>query len=266
MIRAALVGHPVAHSLSPTLHHAAADACGVAFEYVLADTPPGALDTTLGRLRDEGYVGYNVTAPHKEAVFQRLTVLTAAARAVGAVNTVVFEQGRAVGHNTDVEGLRLALDAEAPPEGRAVVLGAGGAARAAAHVLRAEGRPFTVVARRLDRASALHESAASWDAAWAHLRGAALVVNCTSRAATDSVAALPFARTHPDALVFDLNYGDATRPVVAAAQAAGRTAVDGLTMLAWQGIRAFALWTDSTPSFDLVISALRAAFTSIDTR
>lgn len=266
MIRAALVGHPVAHSLSPTLHHAAAEACGLAFEYVLVDTRPDALAPTLARLRAEGYAGYNVTAPHKEAVFRSLGALTGAARAIGAVNTVVFEPGRAVGHNTDAAGLRLALEAEAPPSGPAVVLGAGGAARAAAHVLRGANRPFTVVARRADRAAAIHDSSASWDAVATHLEGAALVLNCASRAAADAIAALPFARTDPDALVFDLNYGPAARPVVDAVHGAGRRAVDGLAMLAWQGIGAFRLWTDSTPSFGLVMSALRAAATSIDTR
>lgn len=263
VIRAALIGHPVAHSLSPVLHRAAARACGVDFEYDLFDTPPAALEPTLARLQADGYAGYNVTAPHKSAVFARVQP-TPVAQGVGAVNTVVLDPSGATGHNTDVPGFAAALAAEHPPDGPAVVLGAGGAARAAVASLSASGRPFTVVARRPAQARALHHRTAGWGTI--DLHGAALVVNCTARAAADAVAALPFHQAEPGALLYDLNYGAAARPVLSAASHAGMRAVDGLGMLAWQGILAFALWTGHTPPAGPVLTALRAAAASIDTR
>ncbi len=257
VIRAALIGHPVAHSLSPALHAAAAKACGVELRYDLVDTPPRAVSDTVERLRRTGYAGFNVTAPHKRAVAERVDTLSEAARAIGAVNTVVFGPDGLAGHNTDAFGLRRALADVRAPAGRAVVLGAGGAASAAVHALRE--RPLTVIARRVEEAAALHSKAAPWESLGAELEGAALLVNCTARRAAPVIAALPFDRLAPGACVFDMNYGVAARPVADAVARAGYRHADGLGMLAWQGLRAFELWTGRRPSVDPVLAALRAA-------
>jgi len=266
VLRLALLGHPVGHSLSPALHQAAGAACGLEVDYQLLDTPPHLLDATMARLRDAGYRGYNITAPHKQAVHARVHTLTDAAEAVGAVNTVVLSNGQALGDNTDVAGLRQALTAANAPEGHAVVIGTGGTARAAIHVLRTTGRDFAVHGRDRAKARELHHRAGDWSELSDALRGVSLVVLCLARAAAPALARLPFDATAPDALVFDVNYGVAARPVAEAVVRAGRRGEDGLRMLAWQGLAAFERWTGLASRAEPVLEAVRDAAAFLDTQ
>lgn len=260
-LRAGLIGHPVAHSLSPPLHHAAGASCGVDVDYELYDTRPDAVGATLSALRAAGLDGVNVTAPHKAAAAAWVDTLTPAARAVGVVNTIVFDGpgGRTVGDNTDVEGFARAVGPLPGP--RAVVLGAGGAARAVVRALLDAGAVVVVANRTVERAAALcaglsDAQPAPLSAAPAAMEGADLLVDTVSEPAV--AAALPFDALAPGARVMTLRYDRSVDPLRAAI-AGRRPLTDGLPMLAWQGIAAFERWTDRTPVPEAVFEALRLA-------
>ena len=149
-----LIGWPVEHSVSPAMHNAAFDALGLRWRYTLLPTPPGKVKAALAELRAQGYRGANVTVPHKRAVMPHLDEITGAARAIGAVNTIVARAGRLIGHNTDGDGFLTALrEAGFEPAGRpALVLGAGGAARAVVHALAQPGGTVAIINRTAQRA------------------------------------------------------------------------------------------------------------------
>ena len=157
--RVVLIGHPVAHSLSATMQQAAFDAAGLDVQYELLDRTPLQLAGAVEELRDEAYLGANVTIPHKERVAPLMDRVAEEAQATGAVNTVTREGKRLIGHNTDVGAFRVALDAlvgrQKMPR-TAVVLGAGGGARAVVHGLITEGfQRIIVFNRHLHRAENL---------------------------------------------------------------------------------------------------------------
>lgn len=259
-LRAGLIGSPVAHSLSPVLHRAAGRSCGVAVEYGLFDVPPSEVEARLAALREAGLAGVNVTAPHKLAAARFAEVLTPAARAVGVCNTLVFGDA-VVGDNTDVEGFARALGPLPGP--RAVVFGAGGAARAVVRALLDGGvEQIAVVNRTVARAESLRDAfadrrilVAPGEAADA-LASADLLVDCLPSPA--ALTALPFDRLAADARIVTLRYGSAAEPL---RRAVGdrRPFDDGLAMLAWQGIAAFTRWTGRIPTPDAVLAALRVA-------
>ncbi len=252
-----LIGHPVAHSRSPALHAAAGTACGIQVEYQLYDTPRGQVAERFAGLRAAGLRGFNVTAPHKARAFELCAGRSPAAEAVAAVNTVVFEADGAFGDNTDVEGFRRALGQ--PPGERAMVLGAGGAARAVLFALSNLGIEARVFNRSVERArERLGEdhTVSPLEAVPGHLAETDLLVNCLSRGAAAWVAGLRFEALPAHALVFDLNYGAAAAPVLEAVRRAERRAMGGLEMLAWQGIAAFERWTGAQPPLAAVLAAL----------
>lgn len=257
-LRAGLIGHPVAHSLSPVLHRAAGQSCGIEVEYGLFDVSPADVEARLVSLRAAGLAGVNVTAPHKLAAAQFADALTPAARAVGVCNTLVFG-ATVLGDNTDVEGFARALGPLPGP--RAAVFGAGGAARAVVQALLDAGiERVAVVNRTTERAAALRDAfadprveVADRDAA---IADADLLVDCLPSPA--ALLALPFDRLAPAARIVTLRYGSGAEPL---RRAVGdrRPFDDGLAMLAWQGIAAFARWTGQIPAPGAVLDALRVA-------
>ncbi|MEZ4434293.1 MAG: NAD(P)-binding domain-containing protein [bacterium] len=265
-LRAGLIGRPVAHSFSPTLHRAAGESCGVAVDYRLYDTAPEDVADRLDALRAAGLDGVNITAPHKAAAaawVERVGALTPAARAVGVVNTVVFGAPAPIGDNTDVEGFAHALGPVL--ERRALLVGAGGAARAVARALLDAGVEVTVVNRTPARAEALRAAmgddaarvtARGLDAAADAVAGVELVVDALPTPAI--AAALPFEATAPGARIVTLRYGPSVEPLRAAVRGR-RPFDDGLAMLAWQGIAAFRRWTAREPVPEAVLDALRVA-------
>ncbi|MBX3271336.1 MAG: shikimate dehydrogenase [Sandaracinaceae bacterium] len=268
----ALLGHPVAHSRSPRIHTAALTALGLDASYLAFDVAPGELGAAIGGLRALGARGANVTVPHKEAVMAHLDAVEPAARAIGAVNTIVREGGRLVGANTDAPGLVRALaDAGVDPRGaRVLVVGAGGAARAAVVGLAEAGAArVTVAARRLAQAEALAASlalpldTAALDAP--PTREVDLLVQATS-ATMDEIAGEALARAlsleslPAHAAVFDLVYAPLETAVLRAARARGLVAVDGLGMLVWQAALAFERWLGVAPPIEVMrAAALRSS-------
>jgi shikimate dehydrogenase len=259
-----ILGWPVEHSRSPAMHNAAFRAKGLDCVYVRFPVHPDNVASAVRGLRALGVRGANVTVPHKEAVIPHLDEVTREARAIGAVNTIVREHDRLIGHNTDAPGLSRALaEAQVKLEGaRIVVLGAGGAARAAVVGLANQGASqIAIAARRPGQAAALAAelgsacacplSAGSMEreALASAFEEATLVVQSTSATlatapdAAAFAAALPLEALRPDAAVVDLVYKPRETTVLAEARARGLKAVDGLGMLLHQGALAFELWT-----------------------
>ena len=237
-MKAAVIGDPVSHSLSPRLFALYAALLRARLDYEALRVPAEELAPAFARLKQAGYVGLSVTRPLKEAVCALLDWKDAAVRACGAANCVAFSGGAAHGHNTDGPGLldALALEAFEPRGKDALVLGAGGAARAAAHALRSSGAEVTVCARRPEAAGAL---AAELGVRAGPPRPADLLVNCTPLGWEEGD---PSPIEAPRcAVAVDLVYGRDTE-FLRRARAAGAKTQDGRAMLAAQAARAWELW------------------------
>ncbi len=258
--RVVLIGHPVAHSLSGAMQQAAFDAAGIPAAYELWDRAPLELADAIAELRSDEFLGANVTIPHKEKAATLVDRLTEEAHATGAVNTITREGKRLVGHNTDVPGFRVALEAlvgkQRMPRA-AVVLGSGGGARAVVHGLVAEGfQRIVVFNRHLHRAEALvrffAKSAAHMELRampWhesiieAELAKTRVLVNATSVGLHGDESPVPGELFPPDLLVMDLIYNPPASRLLREAAAAGSQVLNGELMLLHQGAAAFTLWT-----------------------
>jgi shikimate dehydrogenase len=267
MTRAAcLIGWPVAHSRSPIIHKYWLKSFGIDGDYRIEAVMPEDLSAFVARLAERGYAGANVTIPHKEQVLA-LADADARARAVGAANTLWFEGGTLRATNTDVEGFIGNLDASSPGwDGtrEALVLGAGGAARAVLFGLIERG--FTTIhlanrtlprAEQLARQFGASVQPVAWDGVPALLPRAALLVNTTSLGMKGQpplevdVGPLPAGATVADAVAVPLD----TRLLVAA-RARGLKTADGLGMLLHQAVRGFSLWFGKLPQVTAELRAL----------
>lgn len=272
--RVVLIGHPVAHSLSGAMQQAAFDAMSIDATYELWDRPPIELADAVAELRGEDFIGANVTIPHKERVVPLMHRLTEEAQATGAVNTITRDGRRLVGHNTDVQGFAAALDklvGRAKMPRQAVVLGAGGGARAVVYGLIRQGFQRVVIFNRhLHRAEGLVKhfgrSAAHMELRampWhpsiigSELGKTKILVNATSIGLTADVSPIPADFLTPELLVLDLIYN--RTQLLRDAEAAGCTAQDGETMLLHQGAAAFTLWTGQPAPLDVMADALADA-------
>ncbi len=252
-LTAGLVGHPVAHSRSPQIFADLSARVGRPVRYSLFDVPPEGLAEFLGRTA-LALDGFNVTAPHKEAIHRACAHLTPLARAVGAVNAVRRRpDGSLEGENTDVAGFAAALGGNVPR--RAAVIGAGGAARAVVICLKQLGcSTIRVLARRPERAAGLCadsglEPALGLDdlSLATAFTGADLVVQATSAVELAEQVALPWERLGPEALAIDLLYRPTPTAFLGQADAAGVRAMDGLPMLAGQAVAALRFFRPDWP-------------------
>ncbi|MFN2488497.1 MAG: shikimate dehydrogenase [Actinomycetota bacterium] len=264
---AGVLGWPLEHTLSPPMHNAAFRALGIDATYVAFPVPPGELAAAVAGLRALGALGANVTMPHKESVVELLDDLADDARRMGAVNTIARDGDRIVGHNTDVIGFRdfLTRDAGIDARGmRAVVLGAGGAARAVVNALGELGsEEIVVVGRRAARAETIAAlargaRAAAWPEVGAAVGRADLVVNATplGMGAEDPLAGVAL---HEGQAVVDLVYRPLETPLLARARAAGASAWGGLGMLVRQGAGSFRIWTGRDAPVEVMIEAASEA-------
>lgn len=273
-----VLGHPVGHSLSPAMHNAAFDALGIDGRYVPLSVAPDNLAAAVRGLVALGFRGANVTAPHKEAVVGMVDVLAPEAHAIGAVNVLVIqgEDGRAPrieGHNTDGQGFARALSGSGfDGAGEwAVVMGAGGAARAVVHallgcsvsgisVLSRDPRRAETLARQLSShgAATLRPGRMTPETIVRECAGASLLVNATPLGMTPRPETSAWPRRVPmpaEMTVVDLVYRPLETQLLRQARAAGLVTVGGLEMLLEQGALSFALWTRRTPP----VSVMRAA-------
>ena len=254
--KACVIGHPVAHSRSPKLHGYWLRTLGIAGAYELADVTEEQFPEFLRTLRARGYVGSNITVPHKETAFRLVTHRDEAARAIGAVNVIWYENGELVAGNTDVHGFLAHLDATAPDwDGaprRAVILGAGGGARSITYGLRSRGVTVDVVNRTIARAEKLAAdfgaSAHGWDDFSHLLARADLLVNATSMGMIGKPPLdIDLAPLPQHAIVYDIVYVPLETALLRAARGRGHRTVDGLGMLLHQAVPAFARWFGVTP-------------------
>ncbi|MFK7928999.1 MAG: shikimate dehydrogenase [Myxococcota bacterium] len=260
----AVVGHPVRHSLSPALHNAWFQHHGIDAVYVALDTPEPDVDLAK-TLRDLGIHGANLTLPHKVAILPDLAVLGPDAEACGAVNTVVRRGAELHGYNTDRQGFLDGLDElQVDPSGaRAIVLGAGGAARSIVSALQHRGAADVIVYNRtLAHAQALVSPGTTTVRAlpWPDdptLPCADLVVNTLPQPGRAAVEGLRFEQLKPDAAWVDLNYWDPDPPHLRALAATGRRVQTGHAMLLHQAARAFAHFTGIKPDLALGLDQLR---------
>jgi shikimate dehydrogenase len=263
---ACLIGWPAAHSRSPLIHHYWLRTLGIAGGYVIEAVPPDEFKDFIFRLSLRGFVGANVTIPHKERALA-LSKPDERARTVGAANTLWFADGELRSTNTDVEGFINNLDTSAPGWDRcedALVLGAGGAARAVVFGLLDRGIKRVHLANRtVERARALADQfgagvlPVAWDAQGDILPRAGLVVNTTSLGMKGQPPlALDVGRLPSHAVVADLVYVPLDTPLLSAARAHGLKTADGLGMLLHQAVRGFELWFGRRPEVTVELRAL----------
>ena len=269
--RVGVIGFPVEHSLSPIMHNAAFEALRMDdWHYDAMSIPPDILRLGLREPRNHGYIGINITVPHKEAIMEYVRP-DEKARSIGAVNTVDFRSN--IGTNTDADGLINDLLAnDVPIHGeRVLILGAGGAARAAVYGLLREGATVAIFNRTKSRADRLvAQLRASSGLAGAEVMtldqaadwGMSLIVNCTSVGLHPHIKQSPWSHGLPfpkGVTVYDMVYRPANTALMQQCVAHGGRAIGGLGMLARQGAIAFELWTGVAPPFDVMYGVLQAA-------
>jgi len=276
MTRLGVLGWPVAHSRSPAMHNAALAALGLhGWRYQRLPVPPALFEQTVRALQPAGFLGANVTIPHKQAALALAGESTQAAREIGAANTLTFApDGTITAENTDAPGLIAVLGQilDSPTRLRALVLGAGGSARAAVWALREAGASEVCVWNRTpERAQELAREFGV--RALAAPAAADLLVNCTSvglnfeggleRSASDNEAlnqlGMTFDQVGEYPYVVDLVYRSQPTPLLAAARAHGARTVDGLEVLVAQGALSLELWTGRTAPLEVMRRAAREA-------
>lgn len=281
-----LIGYPLKHSISPLFQQAALDYYQLDIRYEAWETKPEELAAAVARLRSPQALGANVTVPYKEIVLTLLDGVDEIANLIGAVNTVVKHDNKLLGYNTDAYGFVQALREEAhfvPKAKRAIVLGAGGAARAIAFALIREGvSSLVIINRTLERARALADTLArympsSGDASgtWTSItvlpwetvsssetfKGCHLIVNCTTMGMkhTPEEGKSPLSQEviPTGVLVYDLVYNPCPTPLLKLARKAGASILSGLPMLVYQGAASFELWTGRKAPVGLMLGRAR---------
>ncbi len=260
ILKAGIIGWPVAHSRSPLIHSYWLEKQGLAGRYDRLAIRPGELATGLAELAGRGYGGANVTIPHKEAAFELSDELDDAALAIGAVNTLVFDDGRILGSNTDSYGFAANLQDQAPDwrqhTGSALVLGAGGAARAIIHALLNNGVERLILCNRTrsraDQLAAHFDDrrleVLDWEQQEQVLSGVQLLVNTTSLGMSNAPPLDIDLSTLPaGAIVSDLVYVPLETALLRAARQNGLRTVDGLGMLLHQAVPGYRLWFGGEP-------------------
>ena len=280
-LRAGIFGYPLGHSISPAFQQAAFDHLGIDAIYEAWETPPEKLGHAVASLRSGDFMGANVTVPHKQAVQQHLDTIEPLAASIGAVNTIVRDDSQLVGHNTDAYGFIQSLKREAqfePTGKRVVLIGSGGAARAAAYGLAQEDIGSLVIANRtLGNAVMLAEemsnqmtdvraSSLESESLESHCAVADLIVNTTSigmlHGPAEGQSPILEEFIPGDCLVYDIVYNPEVTPLLKAARRPGAQTLGGLPMLVYQGAAAFELWTGQPAPIEIMFTAAQKALAS----
>lgn len=262
-----VIGDPVEHTMSPVMHNAAFKKLGMDYRYLPFRVSKEELGRTIADMRALNIRGLNVTIPHKVAVIPFLDKLDPLAKEIGAVNTIVNDDGVLTGYNTDATGfLQALLDNGVEPEGkRVVILGAGGASRAISFILAEKGARLVILNRRLNRAKELARSVSRSSKDIAALKldeanlakameGAEVLVNATSVGMSPGTGEtpLPARLLKPGLVVFDIVYNPVRTRLLREAEAAGARTISGIDMLVWQGAMAFEKWTGRKAPLELM--------------
>ncbi len=271
-----VIGDPVEHSLSPVMHNAAFQALDLDYVYVAFHVHRANLAAAISGMRALGLRGLNATIPHKVGVLPLLDAVDPLARQIGAVNTIVNDEGRLTGHNTDAAGFLQALvqNKFSPENKNVVIIGAGGAARAVTLALAGRGAHLIVLNRTPQTAADLvtrvkqafaDSQAIGLEMSDENLRAAVgdadLIVNTTSVGMRPEVglSAVPARLIEPHHTVFDIVYSPVQTRLLRDAGLSGARTISGLDMLVWQGAVAFELWTGQKAPVEIMSRALREA-------
>ncbi len=265
-----VIGDPIEHTMSPVMHNAAFKKLGLDYIYIPFRVRAEELAQAVEGIRALNIRGLNVTIPHKVAILSMLDGLDPVAEKIGAVNTIVNNDGNLRGYNTDASGfLRALLEQGVEPEGKhIVILGAGGASRAISYILAERGAHLTILNRQLelDWAEALAELISEdfemevrvlelgFENLAAALAGADILINATSvgMSPNSEETPVPAQLLKPELVVFDIVYNPIRTRLLKEAEAAGARTIVGVDMLAWQGALAFEKWTEQPAPFDLM--------------
>ena len=266
-----IIGDPIEHTMSPAMHNAAFRALGLDYAYLPFRVRPEELKNAMAGLKALGIAGLNVTIPHKVAVIPLLDEMDPLAGKMGAVNTIVNEDGKLTGYNTDAPGFLQALKSNGvEPNGKKmVILGAGGAAKGICFILAEAGASLVILNRTVSRAEELaaqmgkfyNEDIKAMALNEANLKealdGADVLVNTTSVGIKPDVdlTPVPAGLLKPDTTVFDIVYNPLETKLLREAKAAGARTIDGLDMLVWQGALAFEMWIGKGAPFDVMKQA-----------
>lgn len=260
----ALIGHPVSHSLSPQIHNRFAACLGLPYVYLAFDVVPDGLGRFIDAARLLGIAGFNVTMPLKESIIPYLDAVGDEAGLCGAVNTVVIKDGGLYGYNTDGEGFALSLERDGFGflGKRALILGAGGAAKAVALALARKGMSVCMASRNPDGAARIGEAGyCHWDNIADEAVGRHLLVNATPlgmRGVDGNFSDLSFLDgLAPDAVVYDLIYSPRETALLRAALRKGLRAMNGISHLVCQAALSFELFTGTAPPQEAVMDLLR---------
>ena len=279
-----IIGYPLKHSVSPVLQQAALDYYHLDIRYESRETKAEDLNFMIEQLRGPQSLGANITVPYKEKVLRLLDDIDEQAGLIGAVNTIVNRNGRLVGFNTDAHGFLTALQKDVKFDftgKQAVLLGAGGVARAAGFALVGTGISSLIITNRtLARAEVLADSLSSYvrgsklqmdvtTSAWhsvefsKQLNKSQLIINCTSmgmkHSAYEAQSPLTLKDIPTDALVYDLVYNPPETPLLRLAREAGAQVLGGLPMLVYQGAAGFELWVSEKAPVDIMYKAAKTA-------
>jgi len=279
--RLGIIGYPIRHSISPIFQQAGLDHLRIDATYAKWEVTPEDVGDFVAGLRAPGTLGINITVPHKQAVIPFLDEVDEWATAAGAVNTIVNHDGHLTGHNTDGPGFLRALLVETgydPSRTRALILGAGGAARGILLALIRGGVDSLVIANRtLERAETLAQLSSDngvgseaislfGDALTEAAASANLIVNCTtmgmSHGPDENGSPISAAQIPATSIVNDVVYTPLLTPILKEAAAAGATALGGLHMLVYQGVLSFQMWTGVDAPVDVMLAAATAEMTS----
>jgi shikimate dehydrogenase len=267
----AIIGDPVEHSLSPVMHNAAFKELGLNIVYVAFKVTRNGLEGAVSGARSLGLLGLNVTMPHKSAAISYLDETDSAAKAIGAVNTVLNERGKLFGYNTDGKGAMIALQENGvdPEEKRMLLLGAGGAAKAIAFQAAQEVDELVIVNRTPQKAKQLAEminkqfgtrvkgTTLSAKVLKEELETIDILVNATSVGMNPDVDATPVPADllHSNLCVMDIVYNPLETKLMKDAKSTGASVISGLEMLLYQGAVAFEIWTNCPAPVDVMKKA-----------
>lgn len=261
-IKCSVIGHPISHSKSPIIHNHWIAKHNLSGDYKAVDIAPENLETDIRALINDGYTGFNVTVPHKQAIFALCDEVDDKSRTIGAVNTIAVRDGKLHGTNTDaygfIENIRETIPDIDFGKGLCVVLGAGGAARAVVYGLLESGASDIVVTNRTagkaKEICTINDEkimSVDWDDRNSILKKAALLINTTSlgMAGKDALE-IDLSQLPKDAVVVDIVYAPLMTPLLQAAQDRGNTIVTGIGMLLHQARPAFEQWFGVLPDVD----------------
>jgi len=267
-----LIGHPVKHSISPQLHNSAFKHLGLNIVYLAFDIESRYLPRVVKGLKSLNVVGFNVTIPYKVSIIKLLDVLDPTAKETRAVNTVVLKNNELIGYNTDVEGIRRSLlDSRSTLKGKALIIGAGGAARAAVVALKNLGIKEIVIAnRRIWKAAALvrmfkmHDlemKSTSLGEVRRYSRTSSIIINATPIGMWPNQDETPLSSNDipENSTVLDLVYNPLKTKLLEEAEKAGAETINGLKPLIEQAVKAFELWTGLHPPKDVLLRVAEEA-------